>query len=50
MAADLDLAGVYRQMLRIREFEERMKATLARTDVASAAIPSCLSRGAAPLQ
>ena len=27
MAADLDLAGVYRQMLRIREFEERVKAT-----------------------
>ena len=27
MAAELDLAGVYRQMLRIREFEERVKAT-----------------------
>jgi TPP-dependent pyruvate/acetoin dehydrogenase alpha subunit len=27
MEAELDLAGVYRQMLRIREFEERVKAT-----------------------
>jgi acetoin:2,6-dichlorophenolindophenol oxidoreductase subunit beta len=27
MAAELDLTGVYRQMLRIREFEERVKAT-----------------------
>ena len=27
MTADLDLAGIYRQMLRIREFEERVKAT-----------------------
>ncbi len=27
MAAELDLAGVYRQMLRISEFEERVRAT-----------------------